>query len=93
MKTLSTYERIQSADARCREIVEELRNLPPIEYCPQQTRGLNKEYIWTAKLIVRLCDDILESEPDDVYGEEVDFRIKLTYFQEHYENIIEQVDN
>lgn len=91
MRLLSTYERIQSADERCNEIVQELASLPPIEYCPEETRGLVKEYKWTVDLIIRLCDDILESESDDVYGEEVDFRIKLTYFQERYEQIREQI--
>ena len=91
MQLLSTYERIQSAHERCAEIVEELRGLKT-EYYPKEVRGLNKEYLWTVDVIIRLCDEILESEPDDPYGEEVDFRIKLAYFQEHYEQIRDSVN-
>ena len=91
MRLLSTYERIQAADQRCNEIVEELQHLPSIEYCPQQTRGLNQEYIWSVTFIINQCNAILESESDDAYGEEVDFRIKLTYFQEHYEDILDKI--
>ena len=44
MKLISTYDRIKAADGRCKEIVEELRKLPPMEYCVEyqrlQTRGL-----------------------------------------------------
>ena len=91
MKLISTYDRIKAADSRCKEIVEELRNLPPIEYCPQETRGLNQEYSWTVTFIINQCNAILESEPDDLFGEEVDFRIKLTYFQERYEQIRDNI--
>ena len=85
MRLLSTYERIKCADVSCKEIVQELKELPSIEYCPQETRGLNQEYLWSAQFIINQCQYILDSESDDTYGEEVDFRIKLSYFQEHYE--------
>ena len=66
-----------------------------MEYCVEgdrlQTRGLNQEYIWSAKFIVRQCDIILESKTDDPYGEDVDFRIKLSYFQEYYENVLDKI--
>ena len=95
MRLLSTYDRIKSADDRCKEIARELAALPPMEYCTEserlQTRGLNQEYMWSATFIVNQCQHILDSEPDDVYGEEVDFRIKLSYFQEHYEQILEKI--
>jgi len=90
LKLLSTYQRIKSADERCTQIVEELRNLKT-EYHPQEVRGLNKEFIWTVNSIIRMCDEILDSEPEDIYGEEVDFRIKLTYFQERYEGIRDEI--
>ena len=93
MRLLSTYERIKAADDRCKEIVKELRDLPPIEYCPQETRGLNREYLWSVTFIINQCQHILESESDDSYGEEVDFRIKLAYFQEHYEQILDKINN
>ena len=91
LRAISIYDRIEAADERCKEIAEQLRALPGIEYCPEETRSLNNEYIWTVNLIIRLCDDVLESEPEDVYGEEVDFRIKLSHFQERYENIRDQI--
>jgi len=91
MRLIPTYERIKAADERCNEIVQELAELPPIEYCPQETRGLNQEYLWSAQFIVNQCNYILESEMDDPYGEEVDFRIKLAQFQERYENILYKV--
>jgi len=91
VRLLSTYERIKSADERCNEIVEELKALPSIEYCPEETRGLNQEYLWSVQFIINQCQHILDSESDDVYGEEVDFRIKLTYYQERYENILDKI--
>ena len=90
MKLLTTYDRIKCADARCKEIVEELRTLKT-EYHPEQVRGLNQEYIWSVTFIVNQCNYLLEEESDDRYGEEVDFRIKLSYFQEHYENILDKI--
>ena len=66
-----------------------------MEYCDEgerlQTRGLNQEYIWSVQFIVNQCQHILDSEPDDAYGEDVDFRIKLSYFQEHYEDILYKI--
>jgi|LULM01.1.fsa_nt_gb hypothetical protein len=87
MKLLSEYDRIKAAHERCTEITHELRELPPIEYAPKETRALTREYLWTVDVIIRLCDEILKTEPEDPYGDEVDFRIKLEYFQEHYEEI------
>ena len=95
MRLLSTYDRIKCADERCKEIARELAALPSMEYCVEserlQTRGLNQEYCWSAIFIVNQCQHILDSESDDVYGEEVDFRIKLSYFQEHYEQILDKI--
>tara|TARA_Y100000310_G_C20221614_1_gene596000 strand:- start:211 stop:510 length:300 start_codon:yes stop_codon:yes gene_type:complete len=94
---LSTYERIKCADERCKEIGQELSRLPAMEYCEEgqrlQTRGLNQEYIWSATFIINQCQHILDSQLDDAYGEEVDFRIKLSYFQEYYEQVIESLNN
>ena len=41
-----------------------------VEYQRLQTRGLNQEYSWTITFIINQCNAILESEPDDVYGED-----------------------
>ena len=90
MKLLSTYDRIKSADGRCKEIVKELQVLKT-EYHPKEVRSLVKEYQWTIGVIIRLCDDILNESPEDEYGEEIDFRIKLSYFQEYYENIRDKI--
>jgi hypothetical protein len=90
MSISTAYERLQAAHTRAGEIVNELKTTKT-EYHPQQVRGLNKEYIWTVGRIIRLCDEILESDSDDPYGEEVDFRIKLSYFQEHYEDICDKI--
>ena len=93
LRTISIYDRIEAADERCQEIVEELKNLPPIEYSPRETRGLTQEYLWTVNVIIRVCDELLDIEPEDAYGEEVDFRIKMVSFQEKYENILEDINN
>ena len=93
MRLSSTYDRIKCADGRCQEIVQELKELPSIEYCPQETRGLNQEYLWSVTFIINQCQHILDSDSDDAYGEEVDFRIKLAYFQERYEGILEEINN
>lgn len=90
MNITSLHKRITSADYRAREIVEELKDLKT-EYHPREVRGLTQEYMWTVERIIDMCDEILESEPTDIYGEEVDFRIKLEYFQERYEGIRDNV--
>jgi hypothetical protein len=84
-----TYRRIKAADQRCKEIVQELRELPPIEYCPQETRGLNQEFIWSCTFIINQCDMILES---DEYGKQRDFRAKMTRFKERYEDTLRSID-
>ena len=91
LRLISIYDRIQAAHERCMGIGVELKALPDIEYAPRETRGLNQEYIWTAGLIVRMCDELLETEPDDEYGEEVDFRIKIGNFRNKYEDIVERL--
>ena len=82
-----TYYRIKMADARCKEIVQELRKLPPIEYCPQETRGLNQEYIWSITFIINQCEAILESDEYNDTHDDMLYRLELTEFQEHYKNI------
>jgi len=93
LRAVSIYDRIQAATERSDEIVEELKNLPSIEYAPKETRALNQEYLWTVNLIIRLCDELLETEPEDLYGPEMDFRMKMSYFQEKYENILKDINN
>jgi len=88
LKVISIYDRIEAADERCIEIVQELRNT----CSPGETRSLNQEYLWTVNVVIRLCNELLESEPDD-YMEEEDFRINLARFQERYEHILEELNN
>lgn len=90
MRLLSTYERIKCADERCKEIVEELRALPPIEYCPEQTRGLNQEYMWSAQFIINQCQYIIDS---DKWADDIDFQIKMSNFQKQYEDKLEKINN
>ena len=89
LRLISIYDRIQAAHERCIGIGLELQALPDVEYAPKETRSLNQEYIWTAGLIVRMCDELLETKPDDEYGEEVDFRIDIDKFRNKYEDILE----
>ena len=94
MKILSTYERIKAADIRCKEIIQELKQLPPMEYCAEgdrlQTRGLNQEYMWSAKFIINQCQYVIDS---DEWVDDVDFQIKMSNFQKHYEDILEHINN
>jgi len=87
ISVISIYDRIQAADERCKDIRLELDN----ECTLGETRSLNQEYLWTVNVVIRLCNELLESEIEDPYGEEVDFRIKLTYFQERYEGIRDEL--
>ena len=61
-----TYSRIKAADERCDEIVKELATLPPMEYCPEEsrlkTRELNGEFIRSATFIVNQCQYVLNSD-------------------------------
>ena len=94
MKILSTYERIKAADIRCKEIVQELRKLQPMEYCTEgdrlQTRGLNQEYLWSAQFIVNQCQYVVDS---DKWADDIDFQIKMSKFQKHYEDKLEKINN
>ena len=88
MKLRLTYQRIKAADKRCGEIVQELRDLPSIEYCPQQTRGLNQEFIWSCTFIINQCNAILES---DEYGKQEEFSAKMTQFKARYESTLRKI--
>ena len=90
MRILSTYERIKCADERCREIVKELEALPPIEYCPQETRGLNQEYLWSAQFIINQCQYVIDS---DEWVDDIDFQIQMSNFQKYYEDVLEEINN
>ena len=94
MRLLTTYERIRAADVRCKEIVEELRALPPMEYCGEyerlQTRGLNQEYLWSAQFIINQCQYIIES---DEWGYDSDFQWKMDKFQKKYKERLEKINN
>lgn len=86
-----TYRRIKAADDRCWEIVEELQELPSIEYCPQQTRGLNQEFLWSVTFIINQCNAILESDQYEDTSEHIDYRIQLTKFKEFWEDRLRQI--
>jgi len=90
-----TYTRIQAADERCWEIVEELSALPEMEYCDKgqrlQTKGLNQEFLWSANFIINQCDAILESNQYQNSGEDVDFRIQLVKFKENWETKLSKI--
>lgn len=94
MKLFTTYERIKAADARCTEIVDELRKLPPMEYCDKgdrlQTKGLNQEYLWSAQFIINQCQYIIES---DEWGYDTDFQWKMLKFQEQYKQKLDHINN
>ena len=89
MRLQLTYQRIKAADDRCREIVQELRELPSIEDCPQETRGLNQELQWSCTFIINQCNMIIES---DEYGNQRDFRAKMIQFKERYEDTLRSID-
>ena len=89
MKILSTYERIKCADERCREIAEELNTLVPIEYCPQETRGLNQEYLWSALFIINQCQYVIDS---DKWADDIDFQIQMSIFQKRYEDVLVEIN-
>ena len=80
----STYDRIKCADERCREIVEEL------EYCAQETAGLNQEYLWSVQFIINQCKYVIDS---DEWADDIDFQIQMSTFQKHYEDVLEEINN
>jgi len=86
-----TYSRIKAADERCDEIVKELATLPPMEYCPEEsrlkTRELNGEFIRSATFIVNQCQYVLNSDKFN----DIDFHIKMEKFQNRYERILESI--
>ena len=86
MRILSTYERIKCADERCIEIIKELEAL----HCPQQTRGLNQEYLWSVQFIINQCQYVIDS---DEWSDDIDFQIQMSNFQKHYEDILEEINN
>ncbi len=94
MRILTTYDRIKAADIRCKEIGQELAELPPMEYCTEsqrlQTRGLNQEYSWSIQFIINQCQYVIES---DKWSKDIDFQIKMSSFQKHYEGIQDKINN
>ncbi len=94
MRLLTTHNRIKAADTRCKEIVEELKKLPPMEYCDEYqrltTKGLNQEYLWSAQFIVNQCQYIIES---DEWGYDTDFQWKMHKFQETYKQKLDHINN
>ena len=94
MRILSTYERIKAADIRCKEIVQELHELPPMEYCIEgqrmQTRGLNQEFLWSAQFIINQCQYVIDS---DRWADDIDFQIQMSNFQKHYEDKLKKINN
>ena len=90
VRLLTTYERIRLTDVRCKEIVQELQELLPIEYCPQQTRDLNQEYLWSAQFIINQCQYIIDS---DEWGYDSDFQWKMHAFQKNYKDKLDDIKN
>ena len=94
MRLLTTHNRIKAADARCMEIVKELKGLPPMEYCNEYqrltTKGLNQEYLWSVQFIVNQCQYIIES---DEWGHNSDFQWKMYEFQKNYKQKLDYINN
>ena len=94
MRLLTTYDRIKAADTRCSEIVEELKRIPPVEYCAEgerlQTRGLNQEFLWSAQFIVNQCDYIIDS---DEWKDDYNFQKEMISFQQNYKEKLEKINN
>ena len=89
-----TYNRITAADARCKEIVKELKEIPSMEYCTEaqrlETRGLNQEYLWSAQFIINQCQHIIDS---DEWGYDTDFQWKMFQFQKSYKEKLDWINN
>jgi hypothetical protein len=86
MRRLSKYELICRAIFDSKQIARKLAS-KPIEYYPQEVRSLNKEFEWTILCIIRMCNQILDEEPEDMYGEEIDQRIKVEKILYKYEEM------
>jgi len=91
MRILNDYEILESCLQRATVIVCELKETET-EYFPEEVRGLCKEYKWTVNKIISNCNRILEKEPEDTYGTEVDDRIKVAKILDKYEIIKEKID-
>jgi hypothetical protein len=80
------YKRLAAAVADAEDIVSKLRVLKT-EYHPQEVRSLVRQFEWTVLFIMRMCNDILDSNQEDFYGPEVDNRIKAEKILYKYETI------
>lgn len=91
MGTLNKYELLEMALKDADQIIQQLINRPA-EYYPQEVSSLTEEYKWTVNSIVRIGNEILDKEPEDNYGDEVDKRIRVSNILNKYEEIQMQID-
>jgi hypothetical protein len=80
------YKRLAASVADAEYIVEKLRKLKT-EYHPQEVRSLVRQYEWTVLFIRRMCNEILDKDPEDMYGIEIDNRINVEKILYKYEEI------
>ena len=90
MRILSKYELLESSIDRVKQIEEELKTLKT-EYHPRQVRGLCIEYKYTIEKIIKFCNNILDEEPEDKYGIEIDNRIKVSGILDRYRKLYNEV--
>ena len=76
MRLLDDYEILEQMLQDEKNIRQELSE-KPTEYYPLEVRALNKQYRWTLIRIKRQCNQILNKEPDDRFGEEIDDRMRV----------------
>ena len=76
MRLLDDYEILEQMLRDEKNIRQQLSE-KPTEYYPREVRALNKQYHWTLISAERQCNKILNKEPDDRFGEEIDNRIRV----------------
>jgi hypothetical protein len=96
LKVLTPYQRVSAAVDRCKEIQTTLKEASwqrqlDAEVDVKLIGSLTKEFQWTVKKIITICNEGLDQDIEGEYGQEVDERIKLEQILEQYSRVWDQI--
>ena len=87
MIILKPYERAMAAAGRCREIQEQLHSLD-VKNNAMEVDGLVKEFEWTVRKIISICNEVLDQEPT---GDDIVERVKIEKLLEQYKAVWDEM--
>ena len=83
------YDMIHTSISCADELKREMKDCNA-EYEPERNRLLVKNYIATARHIIKQCNEYLSEEPSG-YGEEIDQNIEVQNIKNNYEELLNKL--